>query len=86
MISVWPGFHSLSEALVSLPVQFVVVTIVPHSKAIFKFRVIIISKCEENKGFKNNKHQVSFTFIHSEDNCQGNGRYKLDGKTEFDRF
>lgn len=38
------------------------------------------------KRFKNNKHQVSFTFIHSEDNCQGNGRYKLDGKTEFDRF
>ena len=51
MISVWPSIHSLCEALVSLPVQFVVVTIVPHSKAIFKIRVIRISKCEENKGF-----------------------------------
>ena len=51
MISVWPSIHSLCEALVSLPVQFVVVTIVPHSKAIFKFRVIRICKCEGNKGF-----------------------------------
>ena len=51
MISVWPSIHSLCEALVSLPVQFVVVTVVPHSKAIFKIRVIRISKCEGNKGF-----------------------------------
>ena len=61
MISVWPSIHSLCEALVSLPVQFVIVTIVPHSKAIFKFRVIKISNVKEIKGFKNNKQQVSFT-------------------------
>ena len=40
MISTWPGVHSLSEASMPLPVQFVVIFIRPHSDVGLKVGVI----------------------------------------------